>query len=243
MEFVLLVLAGVAAGAMNAAVGAGTLVTFPVLIATGITPVVANGTSSLGLLPGNLTGAIAYRDHLQGQWKRMTPWILATAFGSLVGSLLVVRLPSSVFNAVVPWLITSACALVLLQPLVKKLRGGQERPLASTIGTGLVGVYGGYFGAGQGVAYLAVLGSFATRTLQEANAFKNVLAGIAGVVATVVFCVGGVVSYGSALAIAIGALIGGALGGGLARLAPEWLLRLLIVLVGVIALIQVIIKQ
>lgn len=242
MEYFLLALAGVAAGTMNAAVGAGTLVTFPALLATGMTPVVANGTSSLGLLPGNLTGAHAYRGLLAGQWRRITPWIAATVVGSLIGSLLVVRLPSSVFDAVVPWLIASACALVLVQPLIKRIRNDQSRPIETLLGTGLVGTYGGYFGAGQGVAYLAVLGSFATKTLQEANAFKNVLAGAAGVVATLVFCISGVVSYPAAMAIAIGALIGGSLGGNLAKLAPEWLLRLLIVAVGIIAMIQVLLK-
>ncbi|MFZ1362322.1 MAG: sulfite exporter TauE/SafE family protein [Candidatus Nanopelagicales bacterium] len=243
MEYLLLVLAGIAAGALNAAVGAGTLITFPALVATGLNPVVANGTSSLGLLPGNLTGAYAYRDYLTGQWKRIAPWIVATAIGAVVGALLVVKLPPGVFTAVVPWLIASACFLVLVQPLVKKLRRDEDRPLVAIIANGVVGIYGGYFGAGQGVAYLAVLGAFATKTLQEANAFKNVLAGIAGLIATIIFCVSGVVSYGAALAVAVGALIGGAIGGYLAKLAPEWLFRLIVVAVGIVAMIQVIVKQ
>lgn len=240
MDLLLLVLAGAFAGAMNAAVGAGTLVTFPVLLATGMAPIVANGTSSLGLLPGNVTGTLAYRERLRGNWSVVLPWMLTTAVGSLLGSILVVGLPSKIFNVIVPWLILTACALVLIQPLVKRVRKDHARPVATLLGTGMVGIYGGYFGAGQGVAYLAVLGSFATDTLQQANAYKNVLAGVAGVIATTVFCVAGIVSYGSALLLAVGALIGGSVGGNLAKLAPEWLLRLIIVGVGVIALIKVV---
>lgn len=243
MEYALLILVGVVAGALNAAVGAGTLITFPALIATGLSPVVANGTSSLGLLPGSLTGAFAYRSYLDGKWRRITPWIVATAIGAIAGALLVVKLPPEIFATVVPWLIASACLLVLVQPLVKTMRRGEDRPVATIIATGAVGIYGGYFGAGQGVGYLAVLGTFATKTLQEANAFKNVLAGVAGLIATVVFCVSGVVAYGAAIALAIGALIGGAIGGNLAKLAPEWLFRLVVVSVGVVAMIQVIVAR
>lgn len=240
MDVVLLIAAGLAAGAMNGAVGAGTIITYPVLVSIGVSPVVANGTNCVGLTTSGVAATWGYRAELRGKLKTLLPWVLITAIGSAIGSLLVVQLPEKVFEVLVPWLIATACLLVVLQPLVRKLNRGENRPLASLISNGLVGIYGGYFGAGQGVAYLGVLSAFATKSLQQANAYKNVLATVANGVAALVFIGFGAVDFGYALLIAIGALVGGYLGAFGARHASDWQLRGLVVLISIVSIIVVV---
>lgn len=230
-EAVLLLAAGFAAGGVNAAVGSGTLITYPTLVALGVPPVLANGTNCLGLVPGSASGAYAFRDVLH---RRVVGWAGVVAVSATAGALAVLVLPSEVFAAVVPWLILLAVALVGLQPLiVRHLPPPSPRSSAAAmVGSGF---YGGYFGAGQGIAFLAALAASGVGSIHEANGAKNVLAGVANASAATVFIVGGQVLWGAAALLAVSSLAGGLLGGRITRRMPPAALRALIIVVGLVA--------
>lgn len=230
----LLFVAGFAAGGINAAVGSGTLITFPTLLAMGVPPVLANGTNALGLVPGSASGAYAFRDVID---RRAWRWATIVGVCAMAGALLVLVLPSEVFSAAVPWLILLAVALVALQPvLVKHLPEPNRR--SSAVALSGAGFYGGYFGAGQGIAFLAALSASGVRSLHEANGFKNILAGVANSSAALIFVVGGQVLWSAAAVLAVSSLLGGWLGGRLTRRLPASALRALIIVVGVAAAIS-----
>jgi len=235
VTFALLVAAGFAGGFINAAVGSGTLITYPALLAAGIPPVAANGTNTTGLSPGSFSSAWAYRLELSDRMRRLARPLIATTIGAACGAGLVVALPSRVFTSIVPWLVGAATVLVALQPViarrVKAHREGSERPVWPW--TGLIGVYGGYFGAAQGVMLMAALGLVYDADPQRANAAKNILAATANVTAAVVFALSGAVVWLAALALAVGSIPGGYVGGRVARRLPGVVLRGLVVLIGV----------
>jgi uncharacterized membrane protein YfcA len=230
-EVVLLLAAGFAAGGVNAAVGSGTLITYPTLVALGVPPVLANGTNCLGLVPGSASGAYAFRDVLQ---RRVVGWAVLVAASAMAGALAVLVLPSEVFATVVPWLILLAVALVGLQPLIVRHLPPPNSRTSAIAMTGS-GFYGGYFGAGQGIAFLAALAASGVRSIHEANGAKNVLAGVANASAAVVFIVGGQVLWGAAALLAVSSLAGGLLGGKITRRMPPAALRTLIIVVGLLA--------
>ena len=245
VEGVVVVLAGVFAGGINAVVGSGTLVTFPVLLAIGYPPVVANVSNSLGLVPGSISGAIGYRRELTGQWTRVLRLGTAGLLGGVVGAGLLLVLPPSAFEAIVPALILLALALVMLQPwLARKLAATQETrhphgglPLLLAIfGTG---VYGGYFGAAQGVLMLALMGILMDESLQRINAVKNVLAAIVNLTAGIVFVFVADVAWLVVLLLAGGSIVGGVLGARVGRRMPAFWLRGVIVVVGIAAIVQI----
>lgn len=228
---------GLVAGTMNTVVGSGSLVTFPTLLAFGFPALVANVSNNLGLVPGALSGAVAYRRELSGQAKRVAMLGTMSAVGGTAGAVLLLQLPGSVFHRAVPWLILLAVALVALQPLLARrldARGGRHPhggPLLylSVLGTG---VYGGYFGAAQGVVLVALLGISIDDTLQRLNGAKNVLAALANGSAAIVFVVATHISYEAAGLIAAGSTAGGQVGGFVGRRLPPALLRGIIVVVG-----------
>ena len=193
-EAVVVALAGLAAGTINTVVGSGTLVTFPALLAAGYPPVLANVTNTVGLVPGSLSGAIGYRAELAGQGRRLVRLGVASVLGGLTGGVLLLTLPEAAFRAIVPVLIGLACVLVVVQPrLAGRLRardeGGRREhggPLLHVAVFG-AGVYGGYFGAAQGVLLIAVLGLLLDEHLQRVNAAKNVLALLVNAVAALLF--------------------------------------------------------
>ncbi|HPE12451.1 MAG: sulfite exporter TauE/SafE family protein [Actinobacteria bacterium] len=230
-EILWLFLAGFAAGGVNAAVGSGTLITFPTLLAMGVPPVLANGTNCLGLVPGSISGAYAFRDVLD---RRVLRWAGIVAAAAVCGALLVLVLPSAVFAAAVPWLILLAVVLVALQPLVVK---HLPDPSARTGAVAMAGsgFYGGYFGAGQGIAFLAALSASGVRSIHEANGAKNVLAGVANSSAAIVFILGGQVVWTAAAVLAVSSLFGGGIGGRVTRQMPAAALRSLVIVVGLIA--------
>jgi uncharacterized membrane protein YfcA len=230
-EIFWLFLAGFAAGGVNAAVGSGTLITFPTLLAMGVPPVLANGTNCLGLVPGSISGAYAFRDVLD---RRVLRWAGIVAAAAVCGALLVLVLPSAVFAAAVPWLILLAVVLVALQPLVVK---HLPDPSARTGAVAMAGsgFYGGYFGAGQGIAFLAALSASGVRSIHEANGAKNVLAGVANSSAAIVFILGGQVVWTAAAVLAVSSLFGGGIGGRVTRQMPAAALRSLVIVVGLIA--------
>lgn len=246
-EAVSVALAGLAAGTINTVVGSGTLVTFPVLLAVGYPPVLANVTNTVGLVPGSLSGAIGYRAELAGQGRRLARLGVASVLGGLTGGLLLLVLPESAFRAVVPVLIALACVLVVAQPwLAGRLRERQSASRRTHGGPVLhvavfaAGVYGGYFGAAQGVLLIAVLGLLLDEHLQRVNAAKNVLALLVNAVAALLFVAVTDVAWTAALLIAAGAVVGGQVGASVGRRVPQRVLRGLVVVVGVVAIVQMV---
>ena len=241
--------AGVAAGTVNTIVGAGSLITFPVLLALGYPPVTANVSNTIGLVPGGLSGSIGYRRELRGQRPRIARLVTAAAAGGLTGGVLLLMLPGSVFRRVVPVLILLACVLVVVQPRVSRWvqsRGGhgQDRRhggpwlYLAVFGTG---IYGGYFGAAQGVLLIALLAIFLNDDLQRLNAVKNVLAVAVNGVAAVLFVALSNIAWGAAALLALGSILGGQLGATVGRRLPPRLLRVVIVVVGVAVSIRLLI--
>jgi uncharacterized membrane protein YfcA len=239
-------LAGVAAGTINTVVGSGTLITFPTLLAFGVPPVTANVSNTIGLVPGSLSGAIGYRRELVGQRGRLLRLGTASAIGGVAGAVLLLVLPAAAFDAVVPVLIGLGCVLVLLQPRISaavtaraQARGREAHPHGAAwvwVLVMLAGVYGGYFGAAQGVLLMAVLGVGLQESMQRNNATKNVLALLVNAIAALVFIAVADVDWAVAGLIALGAVVGGQLGATVGRRLPPVVLRAVIVLVGVVAI-------
>ncbi len=248
LEIAVVVAAGLFAGGINSVVGSGTLVTFPVLLGLGYPPVVANVSNSLGLVPGSIGGAVGYRRELKGQTKRLLRFGMVTAVGAVGGALLLLTLPPGAFEAVVPVLIVLALVLVVLQPFIaRKLaeRSPDRHPHGGVpllVGVFAVGVYGGYFGAAQGVILLALMGILLDDSLQRLNGVKNVTTAIANLVSGVVFVFVAEVDWGVVGLLAGGSIVGGLIGARIGRrLRPIWL-RAAIVVVGTVAIVQLLIR-
>ncbi|MFD4996214.1 sulfite exporter TauE/SafE family protein [Streptomyces buecherae] len=249
LEAVAIGAAGVVAGGMNAVVGSGTLVTFPTLLAFGYPPVVANVSNNIGLVPGSMSAAYGYRRELRGQRGRVLRFAVASLIGGLTGSLLLLKLPESTFDAVLPALILTACVLVLLQPrlnrwLSNRKRGPRHKDGGVPVWCGVLGtgVYGGYFGAAQGVLMMGIFGAFLDEDLQRLNAVKNVLGSVVNGVAAVVFIIVADVSWAAAAVVATGATIGGLIGARIGRKLSPTVLRGIIVAVGLTASVVVIVR-
>ncbi|HEY6933967.1 MAG TPA: sulfite exporter TauE/SafE family protein [Marmoricola sp.] len=246
-EAVAVFAAGIAAGTINTVVGSGTLITFPTLVAVGVPPVLANVSNSVGLVPGSVSGAWGYRRELEGQRGRLLRLGLASLVGGTVGAILLLVLPGSAFDAIVPVLIALGVVLVIFGPRISSAvsaraaeRGGLPEHGAAWVWPSVAGagVYGGYFGAAQGVLLMAILGIGVDDTMQRHNATKNVLAAIVNGVAAVVFILVSHVAWAAAGLIALGSIIGGQIGAHWGRrLSPLWL-RTLIVVIGIAALVQ-----
>jgi uncharacterized protein len=237
---------GLAAGAINTIVGSGSLITFPTLLALGYPAIVANVTNTVGLVPGSLSGAIGYRRELEGQRSRLVPLGVASAAGGLTGGILLLVLPGSVFRQVVPVLILVACVLVVIQPRLSRRLAQRSRPAVHG-GAGLfvtvfaTGIYGGYFGAAQGVILIALLAIFIDDDLQRLNAAKNVMAALVNGVAAVLFILVAHVAWGAAGILAAGAIIGGQVGAKVGRKLPPQMLRAIIVVVGVAVAVKLLV--
>jgi len=229
--------AGLAAGAVNTIVGSGSLITFPTLLAVGLPPVMANVTNTVGLVPGSISGAVGYRRELRGQAGRLVRLGLAAAAGGVLGALLLLAFPSNVFEKVIPFLVLLAVALTVLQPRLARrvATRGETRPgegavlLAAVFATG---VYGGYFGAAQGVILLALLGTFLGGQLERLNAVKNVLTVLVNGAAAILFVLASHVRWSAAGLLAAGAVVGGQVGATVGRRLSQNVLRVAIVVVG-----------
>jgi uncharacterized membrane protein YfcA len=259
--------AGVAAGTINTVVGSGTLITFPTLLAFGYPPVLANVSNNVGLVPGGVSGVYGYRSELGGQRRRLIRLGSASVGGGLVGAILLLTLPQSAFKAIVPALIGVALVMVVIQPRLAKWVAERQRAraaVATADGAGadaavvpaapaaqeaiggpvlwvlvfLAGIYGGYFGAAQGVLLIGMLGIALNDSLQRINATKNVLAGLVNGLAAIVFIIATHIDWGVAGLIAAGSIIGGQIGARVGRRLPPWGLRLVIVCVGIVALVK-----
>jgi uncharacterized protein len=249
LDALILFVAGTAAGTINTVVGSGSLITFPALLALGYPPVLANVTNNVGVLPGSISGAIAYRRELAGQWRSLWPLACSSAIGGLSGALFLLVLPAAAFDMIVPVLIIGACVLVVAAPRLKlwalkrrteieaKTDGKSAPQVGLATATGLTGVYGGYFGAAQGVILLAILSILLPGDLQRANAFKNVLAAVANGAAAVVFVFTTQIAWLAGGVIAIGAILGGQIGASVGRRLPAVVYRVVIVLIGLAAVV------
>jgi uncharacterized protein len=240
LEALAIVGVGLVAGTINTIVGSGSLITFPTLLAFGFSPIVANVSNTVGLAPGSLSGAIAYRRELVDQRARLLVLGTASVTGGITGAALLLALPGSVFRHVVPVLILVACVLVAVQPRLSRRLADREHPplyggVPLFVGVYLTGVYGGYFGAAQGVILVSLLGIFLDDQLQRLNAAKNVLALLVNGTSAIVFICVTHIAWEAALLIAAGSIVGGQIGGVLGRRFPAPLLRVLIIVVGVTA--------
>lgn len=237
--------AGGAAGAVNAVVGAGTLVTFSTLVTLGVPPLTANVSNTVGLVSGSVAGSVGYRREVRDQRHRLVHLAPASIAGGLTGAVLLLVLPSAAFEAVVPVLIALGIVLVLVQPW---LAARLATPHSVTghaggwliAGVYLTGIYGGYFGAAQGVILIALLGLLMDRNMQRANAVKNVLAALVNGVAAVVFVLVAPVDWLVAVLIGVGSVGGGFLGAHYGRRLPQPVLRGFIVVVGLVALVVIV---
>lgn len=229
--------AGLAAGTVNVIVGSGSLITFPTLLALGYPPVLANVSNTVGLVPGSVSATAAYRKELRGQHRRLIRLGPASLAGAVVGAVLLLALPHSVFKAAVPVLIAVAAALMAVQPRVSAFLESQSRRRAHggaalSLGVFLTGIYGGYFGAAQGVILMALLAIFIDDDLQRLNGTKNALALVVNAVAGILFVATTNVSWSVAALIAGGSVIGGQVGGHIGRRLPAPVLRWVVVVVG-----------
>lgn len=237
--------AGGAAGAVNAVVGSGSLITFPTLLAFGFAPVVANVSNNVGIVAGNVTGAAGYRRELAGQRRRLLRLGVFATAGALVGAAALLLLPSSSFQVIVPALILISCVLVILQPWLSRRiaarrhragRDGDDRT-SPVLRAGIFGsaVYGGYFGAAQGVLVLGLLGTFLDEPMQRVNGGKNVLVGMVNAAAAIAYVLFAHVNWLVVLLIAVGSAVGGLVGARYGRRLSPLALRIFVVLIGLIS--------
>lgn len=248
---ILIALAGVGAGAINAIVGSGTLITFPTLVALGYPPVTSTMSNAVGLVAGGVSGTWGYRRELRGQWHRLRWQIPASLLGAGIGAWLLLHLPERVFTQIVPVLLVAALVLVIVGPRIQDWaktradRAGRStefvtpgRMAALVVGTFAVGVYGGYFTAAQGILLIAVMGALLPEDMQQMNAAKNLLSLLVNIVAAVAYTLVAFdrISWAAAGLIAVGSLIGGFLGAHYGRRLSPNALRAVIVVVGLIGL-------
>ncbi len=233
-------------------VGSGSLITFPTLVALGYPPVVANVSNNVGLVSGNVSGAYGYRHELGGQRHRLLRLGSASLLGAIAGGLLLLTLPPEAFDIIVPGLIAIALVLVVVQPRLQGwLRGRREggaphRPDGGPLlwlGVLGTGVYGGYFGAAQGIVLIALLGISLDDDLQVLNGVKNAMAaivnGTAALLFTVMWLLGRTeISWIAVVLIAVGSTVGGLLGARLGQRIPPLVLRGVIVAVGLVAIVE-----
>jgi hypothetical protein len=258
---------GVGAGIINAVVGSGSLITFPTLLAFGFSPLVANVSNNVGLVPGNGTAVWGYRRELSGQRKRLIRLGLCSAAGSLGGSVALLALSPGAFKVIVPGLILLACVLVLAQPWLSARMAARRAQRAAAdavadaaagrsaaageqdtehgkvlLSAGVLasGAYGGYFGAAQGVLLIGLLGTFVDESMQRINGAKNVLAGVANGTAAIVYIIFTHIAWIVVLLIAVGSSIGGLIGARIGRRLPPVALRIFIVVIGVISSVKLI---
>jgi len=237
LEALAVLAAGFAAGGVNTIVGSGSLITFPTLLAVGYPSVVANVSNSVGLVPGGISGAIGYRRELRGQWRRVGILAVGTTFGALLGGVLLLELPESVFDAVVPILILIACVLMAIKRTPAQ-HADTDHTKAGTAASFATGIYGGYFGAAQGIILMSLLRFCFPDDLQRLNAIKIVLTAVANGVAALLFIAVADVAWEAAALIAAGSIVGAQVAARYGRRIPSEVLRWIVVIGGgIVALI------
>jgi uncharacterized membrane protein YfcA len=237
LEAVAVAVAGLGAGALNAIVGSGSLLTFPTLLAIGLPPVTANVSNTIGLVPGGVSGTLGYRRELEGQRDRLVRLGVAALAGGTFGAVVLLVLPAEAFEIVVPFLLLFAAGLTAVQPaLTRRLESIRSRPAHDNpwvaLAVFLTAIYGGYFGAGQGVLLMAFLLVLVHDDAQRLNGLKNGLILLVNAVAALIFVVVAPVDWAAVVLLAMGSIIGGQLGAGLGRRLSPGALRLAIVVLG-----------
>ncbi|GAA2108422.1 sulfite exporter TauE/SafE family protein [Actinomadura alba] len=240
--------AGVSAGAINAVVGSGTLITFPVLLAVGLSPVTATVSNALGVIPGSISGAVGYRRELGGQGGRILKLSAGALLGGLAGATLLLALPATAFEVIVPALVGLALVLVVLQPLIGRSVRHRREPTGDSprrdggpllfTGLTLASVYGGYFAAAQGIIYMSLMGMLLDEPLQRLNAVKNVLVAVVNAVAALFFLFVADFDWTAVVLIAAGSALGGQIGAKVGRRFSPAVLRTLIVTIGTAAIVH-----
>jgi uncharacterized membrane protein YfcA len=236
LELLALAAAGAAAGASNSLAGAGSLITFPTLLALGLPPVAANVTSTVGLVPGAVGGAIGYADLITEQRRRLTRLAWPTLAGAAAGTALLLVTSNDTFEAIVPALVAGSCLLLLFQPRLtpRIAHAGNEHSPFLSAGLIFSGAYAAYFGSAVGILLLGLLAVFVADTMQHLNAIKILLAGIANLLAAVAYAFLAPVDWRYAVCLMVSSLIGGRLGAKLARRVSGDVLRVGIAVTGLI---------
>ncbi len=244
IQYGFLAIAAVAAGLINALAGGGSLITFPTLMAVGIPPVMANVTNTVALCPGYLGATLAQKKDLHGQQKRIRLLLPSAVIGGIIGGILLLNSSDKVFERLIPFLILLAAALLAFQDTLRswlQRRQGDENghipEIFAVLPIALASIYGGYFGAGLGVIELAILGLFLKDNLTRLNALKQLLSLVVNVAASWFFLFSNQVYWSAAIVVAIGSLIGGLLGGKLARIISPSYLRQTVVILSIITAI------
>jgi uncharacterized membrane protein YfcA len=234
---------GIFAGCVNTIVGSGTLVTFPTLLALGYPAVLANVSNTVGLISGSVSGAIGYRRELEGQTRRILVLVPVLIVGTCIGATLLLALPHSAFRKIVPVLILLAVVLVLASPTIARRRAEAGRhsehpgPLVQG-GTFVVSIYGGYFGAAQGVMLMALFSSTIDDDLQRLNAAKNVVAAAINAVGALFFIATTTINWDIAGLLFAGSSIGGQIGANIGRRMSPNVLRATIAIIGTVGAIK-----
>jgi uncharacterized membrane protein YfcA len=248
-EVIALLAAGMAAGTINTIVGAGTLITFPTLLFFGYPPLLANVSNTVGLVAGGITGIHGYRRELVGHGAVLRRLMPLSFLGAVTGAILLLWLPASAFDAIVPALIGLSLVLVLLGPRVQAWAAARHpdhdstgRRLLLMTGVFATGVYGGYFGAAQGVLMVGIMSALMTISLQNINGLKNVLSTVVNLVAALTFIIVApeLIDWAVAGLLAVGALAGGYVGARTGRRLSPVMLRGVIMVVGVAAIAKMV---
>lgn len=239
LEWAVLLLAALLAGGLNAVAGGGSFLTLPALVFAGVPPVAANASGTLALLPGYVASTLGFRRELGSlDRRRLGLTLLLSLVGGAAGAGLLLITPNAAFQRIVPWLLLLATLLFALAPwLLAWLarRGkGEAGAGATAAGVAIVSVYGGYFNGGLGILLLAMYGLLGERSLNRANALKNLVSAVLTTIAAVLYALGGVVVWQKALPMMVAAVIGGYLGARLGRRLPPPILRSAIVLTGIV---------
>ncbi len=236
-QTLLLFLGALLAGAINSVAGGGTIISYPAALAAGLSPITANATNTVALVPGSLAAAWGYRRELAHNFGWVRRFLLPSLVGGVVGAWLVVVAPERVFEAIIPWLVLFATLLILFQEPIRRARGsggGGSAPRSFWPWLAILGmaIYGGYFGAGIGIITLAVLGAVTPMDLHSQNATKTILASVVNGAATITFLLSGAAHLTAAGIMTIGSILGGYLGARAARKLPATRVRPVVVGIG-----------
>ena len=243
LEALAVLLAGIAAGALNTIVGSGSLLTFPTLLAVGLPPITANVSNTIGLVPGGISGTLGYRRELAGQRDRLVRLAIPALLGGTFGAALLLVLPAAAFEVIVPFLLLFAAALTAIQPwLTRRLESLRARPAHDNplvvLAVFITAIYGGYFGAGQGVILMAFLLVLVHDDSQRLNGLKNGLIVLVNAIAAGIFILVAPVDWAAVAILAVGSIVGGQLGAGVGRRLSPGALRAAIVIVGTVVALR-----